>query len=60
MSKRNIVLEKIQCISFIVCERKGEKQMISEKYMMIQFLYNINDLKNLKSLFKYGIFSKMI
>ena len=24
--------------------------MISEKYMMIQFLYNINDLKNLKSI----------
>lgn len=32
--------------------------MISDKYTMIRFLYNINDLKNLKSIFQYGILSK--
>lgn len=31
---------------------------ISDKYTMIEFLYNINALKNLPSIFSYGLLSK--
>lgn len=31
--------------------------MISDQYTMIEFLYNINNLKNLNSIFYHGILS---
>ena len=31
--------------------------MISDKYTMVEFLYNINNLNNLKSIFCHGILS---
>lgn len=32
--------------------------LVSEKYTMIEFLYNINALKNLVNIFQYGLLSK--
>ena len=35
-------------------------KFISSEYTMIDFLYNINDLRNLVSIFQYGILSKKL
>lgn len=32
--------------------------LISESYSIVKFLFNINDLRNLKSIFQHGILSK--
>lgn len=32
--------------------------LISESYREVKFLFNINDLKNLQSIFQYGLLSK--
>ncbi len=32
--------------------------LISESYSTVKFLFNINDLRNLKSIFQHGILSK--
>lgn len=32
--------------------------LVSESYSVVKFLFNINDLRNLKSIFQYGILSK--
>lgn len=32
--------------------------LVSDQYTMIKFLYNINDLKNLISIFEHGLLSK--
>lgn len=42
----------------IVCKGGEILTLISDKFIMIEFLYNINDLSNLKSIFKHGILSK--